>query len=122
MLQLLPVAVLCLQLLPLLLCENLLCYFSPILEKEKKFELIVTECTPNEVCFKVLGRYGNFTALSARGCLLEKSCGKQSNIRLKGTGYVMTYSCCDWPYCNLGVTVKPFYVLATLMAVCIMAC
>ncbi|MEQ2228186.1 hypothetical protein ILYODFUR_006341 [Ilyodon furcidens] len=121
MLQLLLVAVLCLHLLlPPLLCENLLCYFSPILEK-KKFELIVTECPPNEVCFKVLGRYGNFTAMLARGCLLEKSCGKQSNIRLKGTVYVITYSCCDWPYCNLGVTVKPFYVLVTLVAVCIMA-
>eukprot|EP00064_Thunnus_orientalis_P019017 superscaffoldBa00004589_g19127 len=32
-----------LWLLPSLLCDNLLCYFSPVLEKEEKFKLIVTE-------------------------------------------------------------------------------
>ncbi|XP_038140580.1 protein Bouncer [Cyprinodon tularosa] len=100
-LQLLPLAVLCLHLLlPSSLCENLKCYFTPILEKEKKIELSVTECSPNEVCFHALGHFGNFTALSARGCLPEKNCGKANSIRFRGAAYAMTYECCDWSYCN----------------------
>ncbi|XP_036003945.1 protein Bouncer [Fundulus heteroclitus] len=122
-LQLLHVAILCLQLLlPSLLGENLLCYFSPIQEKEKKSEVIVTECRPGEVCFKAMGRYGNFTALSAMGCVLEDSCRRQSNLRVRGTVYALTYICCDWSYCNSGVTVKPFYFLVPLVALSTMAC
>uniref|UniRef100_A0A3B5Q7T5 UPAR/Ly6 domain-containing protein n=1 Tax=Xiphophorus maculatus TaxID=8083 RepID=A0A3B5Q7T5_XIPMA len=124
-LQLLPAAILCFHLLlPSLLCGNLLCFYSPILKTEEAmtFELIVTECPPREVCFKALGRYGNVTALSARGCFPVKSCGKQSDIRLRGTIYAMTFRCCDWPYCNSEVKVKPFYVLITLLAVSVITC
>lgn len=120
MLQLRCAAVLCFLFLPLLRCENLLCYFSPILEikKEKTFELIVTECPPKEVCFRGLGRYGNHTSLSARGCMLEERCSRRVNIRLKGTTHLMTYSCCDWQFCNSCSALKPFTV--ALVAVVVM--
>ncbi|KAM7414822.1 hypothetical protein PAMA_019578 [Pampus argenteus] len=100
MLQLLHVAVLWFYLLPSLLCENLLCFYSPILEKERTFKLIVTECPPRELCFKADGRYGNHSAMSARGCMAEKDCSQVHRFRIKGTIYTMTYACCDWPYCN----------------------
>lgn len=119
--QLVHAALLWLSLpLPLLLSENLHCYFSPILEKEITFELIVTECPPNELCFKALGRYGNYTALSARGCMLEKDCSQVHSLRLLGTVYSMSYSCCDWPYCNRGVALEP--LTAMLVAAAVAAC
>ncbi|XP_041852279.1 protein Bouncer [Melanotaenia boesemani] len=120
MLQLLRVSALCFYLLPSLLCENLLCYYSPILENNRKFELIVTECPPDEVCFKAAGHYGNYTALSARGCMTEEGCSRVHSIRIKGTVYTMSYRCCDRWYCNSCVTVKPLYAALTLVAV--MAC
>ncbi|XP_041794611.1 protein Bouncer-like [Chelmon rostratus] len=122
-LQLLRVAVLWFYLfLPSLLCDNLLCYFSPILEKEKTVELIVTECPPDELCFKADGRYGNHSALSARGCMAKKDCSQVHSIRLKGTIYSMSYSCCDRPYCNScpGVTARSFYFTITLLTVGVM--
>ncbi|KAM7396917.1 hypothetical protein PAMP_019922 [Pampus punctatissimus] len=100
MLQLLHVSVLWFYLLPSLLCKNLLCFYSPILEKERTFKLIVTECPPGELCFKADGRYGNHSALSARGCMAEKDCSQVHRFRIKGTIYTTTYACCDWPYCN----------------------
>ncbi|XP_011474270.2 protein Bouncer isoform X1 [Oryzias latipes] len=106
--------------LPLLLCENLHCYYSPVLEKEITFELVVTECPPNEMCFKGLGRYGNYTALSARGCMLEKDCSQVHSLRLLGTVYTMSYSCCDWPYCNRAVALEP--LTAMLVAAAVVAC
>ncbi|XP_037833974.1 protein Bouncer-like [Kryptolebias marmoratus] len=122
LLQLLQVAVLCFLCLPVLRCENLLCYFSPILEKnkEKTFELIVTECPPKEVCFKGLGRYGNYTALTARGCMPEERCSRMSNIRVRGTVHTMTYSCCDWQFCNSCSALKPFCIAVILVAVVVM--
>ncbi|XP_040894875.1 protein Bouncer-like [Toxotes jaculatrix] len=124
MLQLLHVSVLWIYLhLPSLLCDNLLCYYSPILEKEKTFKFIVTECPPDEMCFKADGRYGNHSALSARGCMAEKDCSQMHELRLKGTVYIMSYACCDRPYCNacLVVTAKLFSITATLVTVAVMA-
>ncbi|XP_059191676.1 protein Bouncer-like isoform X2 [Centropristis striata] len=122
--QLLQVVVLWLYLLlPSLLCDNLRCYYSPILEKEKKFEFIVTECPPEELCFKADGRYGNHSALSARGCMAKRDCSQVHSLRLKGTVYTMSYSCCDKPYCNScpGVTSTSLYITATLLTVAVTA-
>uniref|UniRef100_A0A3P9M7Z7 Protein Bouncer n=1 Tax=Oryzias latipes TaxID=8090 RepID=A0A3P9M7Z7_ORYLA len=88
--------------------------------KEITFELVVTECPPNEMCFKGLGRYGNYTALSARGCMLEKDCSQVHSLRLLGTVYTMSYSCCDWPYCNRGVALEP--LTAMLVGAAVVAC
>ncbi|XP_071753636.1 protein Bouncer [Centroberyx gerrardi] len=107
-------------LLPSLRCDNLLCYYSPILEKEKEkestFRLILTECPPDALCFKADGRYGNHSALSARGCMAERECGQAHSLPLKGTVYTMSYACCDWPYCNSCpcVTAKPLPLILTL--------
>ncbi|XP_044048732.1 protein Bouncer isoform X2 [Siniperca chuatsi] len=123
MLQLLRVAVLWFYfLIPSLLCDNLLCYYSPILEKEKTYKLIVTECPPDELCFKAEGCYGNHSTLSARGCMDEKDCSRVHSLRLKGTIYTMSYDCCDWPYCNSspGVTTKSLYITVTLVTVAVM--
>ncbi|XP_073327929.1 protein Bouncer [Pagrus major] len=123
MLQLLRVAVLLVYLLlPSLLCDNLLCYYSPILEHEITFELIVTECPPDELCFKADGRYGNHSALSARGCVPKKVCGQVKSLRLKGTVYTMTFNCCDSPYCNScpGLDAKSLLITVTLVTVSVM--
>ncbi|XP_030586913.1 protein Bouncer [Archocentrus centrarchus] len=108
-------------LLPSVLCDNLLCYYSPILEKEMS-ELIVTECPPNKVCFKSNGRYGNHSVLSARGCMAKKDCSQQQKIHFKGTTYTISYNCCDQPYCNscLNVAAGPLYITLTLVAVGVM--
>ncbi|XP_034540931.1 protein Bouncer isoform X3 [Notolabrus celidotus] len=110
-------------LLPVLFCDNLRCYYSPILEKEKKFDLIVTECPPEELCYKADGRYGNHSALSARGCMAKKDCGQVHKIRIKGTVYTMSYSCCSGPYCNSspGVAATSLYITAALVTVAVMA-
>uniref|UniRef100_UPI0037E8CE3B protein Bouncer n=1 Tax=Semicossyphus pulcher TaxID=241346 RepID=UPI0037E8CE3B len=109
--------------LPSLLCDNLLCYYSPVLEKDKAFELIVTECPPDELCYMGDGRYGNHSALSARGCMAKKDCGQVHKIRLKGAVYSMSYSCCEGPYCNscASVAATSLYITATLMTVAVMA-
>ncbi|XP_027128866.1 protein Bouncer [Larimichthys crocea] len=123
MLQLLHVSVLWFYLLlPSLLCDNLYCYFSPILENEFKFELIVTVCPPDELCFKADGRYGNHSALSARGCMPKKDCSQVHSLSLRGTVYTMSYGCCDQPYCNScpGVTAKSLYITLTLVTVAVM--
>ncbi|XP_042268188.1 protein Bouncer-like isoform X1 [Thunnus maccoyii] len=122
MLQLLHIAVLWFHLLPSLLCDNLRCYYSPVLEKEISFELIVTECPPDELCFKADGRYGNYSALSARGCMAEKDCSQVHRLRLKGIIYTMSYACCDWPYCNscLNVTAK-LAITVALVTVAVIA-
>ncbi len=122
MLHFLRVAVLWLYfLLPSLLCDNLLCYFSPIMEKESTFELIVTECPPDELCFKADGRYGNYSALSARGCMAKKECSQVHSLRFKGTIYSMSYGCCDRPYCNFcpTVTAESLYITFTLLTVAV---
>ncbi|TDH09483.1 hypothetical protein EPR50_G00087300 [Perca flavescens] len=124
MLQLLHVAVLWFYLLlPSMLCDNLHCYYSYIQEKEGTVELIVTECPPDELCFKANGRYGNHSILSARGCMVEEDCSQVHSLTFKGTIYKMSYDCCDWPYCNscLGVTPKSLYFTVTLVIVAAMA-
>ncbi|XP_075945895.1 protein Bouncer [Anarhichas minor] len=123
MLQLLHFAVLWFYLLlPSLLCDNLFCYYSPVLEVEKPFELIVTECPPDKLCFKADGRYGNHSALSARGCMAKRDCSQVHSIDLKGTVYTMSYSCCDSPYCNScpGVAANSLHITVTLMTVAVM--
>lgn len=123
MLQFLHIAVLWFWLLlPSLNCYNLRCYFSPLLEKEVKFEFIVTECPPDELCFKADGRYGNHSALSGRGCMAKKDCSQVHHIRYKGTIFTLSYSCCDRPYCNScqGLASKSLYVAATLLIVAMM--
>lgn len=120
MLQFLHIAVLWFWLLlPSLNCSNLRCYFSPLLDKEVKFEFIVTECPPDELCFKADGRYGNHSALSGRGCMAKKDCSQVHNIRYKGTIFILSYSCCDQPYCNScpGLTSKSLYVTAAFLIV-----
>ncbi|XP_037306731.2 protein Bouncer [Pungitius pungitius] len=120
--QLLHFAALWFYLLPPLLCDNRFCYYSPILEKEKTFKLIVTECPPDELCFKAEGRYGNHSALSARGCMAKKDCSQVHGITLKGTVYTMSYSCCDSPYCNagLGLAANSLFITVTLGTVAAM--
>ncbi|XP_034001808.1 protein Bouncer-like isoform X1 [Trematomus bernacchii] len=110
-------------LLPSLLCANMRCYYSPILEKGDKFDLIVSECRPDEICFKADGRYGNYSALSARGCMAKKGCSRVHKIRIRGTFYTMSYGCCDSPYCNScpGVFAKPLVITLTLLTVAVMA-
>ncbi|XP_068458531.1 protein Bouncer [Clinocottus analis] len=123
MLQLLHVAVPCFYLLlPSVLCDNLFCYYSPILEGTTTLELIVTECPPHELCFKADGRYGNYSALSARGCMLKRDCSREHDLNLKGTVYTMSYSCCESSYCNScpGATAQSLYVTVTLMTVSVM--
>ncbi|KAM3609136.1 uncharacterized protein V6R79_010048 [Siganus canaliculatus] len=122
--QLLHAAVLWLYLLlPSLLCDNLRCYYSPILDKDDKFELIETECPPDELCFKADGRYGNHSALSARGCMAKKDCAQVHRLRLKGTDYTMTYDCCDQPYCNScpGVAARCCSIIVSLLTAAVMA-
>ncbi|XP_039987894.1 protein Bouncer isoform X2 [Xiphias gladius] len=124
MLQPLHVSVLWFSLLlPSLLCDHLLCHYSPILANDDTFELIVTECPPDELCFKADGRYGNHSALSARGCMAEKDCSQVRNISLKGTVYIMTYACCDRPYCNscLLVAANLLSITVTLVTVAVTA-
>ncbi|CAJ1056401.1 hypothetical protein NQZ68_038073 [Xyrichtys novacula] len=119
----LRVALLCFYFIPSLLCANLRCYYSPVLEKEEKFELVETECPPDELCYKADGRYGNHSALTGRGCMAKKDCSQVHKIRLKGTIYTMSYSCCDGPYCNSSPRVEAtsLYITAALMTVAVMA-
>ena len=103
MFQLLHVSVLwsLLLFLPSALCDNLRCYYSPNLETHEEFELVVTECPPDELCFKADGRFGNYSGLSARGCMAKR--GTASRCTSSATGesvYTMSYACCDRPYCN----------------------
>uniref|UniRef100_A0A7N6AWF4 UPAR/Ly6 domain-containing protein n=1 Tax=Anabas testudineus TaxID=64144 RepID=A0A7N6AWF4_ANATE len=123
MLQLLYVAVLWFHLFPSLLCGNLLCFYRPLMEKEKWFEFIVTECPPHELCFKADGRYGNYSALSARGCMAEKDCIRVHGSHFKGTVYTMSYTCCDWPYCNScpGISATSLSISVTFMTAALMA-
>ncbi|XP_010900260.1 protein Bouncer [Esox lucius] len=102
-------------LLPAILCnDNLLCYYSPVMYRNKTFDLILSECPPTELCMKAHGRYGNHSALSSRGCVERSDCGRAHALRIRGTVYTMTYACCDYNYCNAGcrVAVKslPFAV------------
>ncbi|XP_037539644.1 protein Bouncer-like [Nematolebias whitei] len=122
--MLLQVFTLVLLLLPLLHCKNLLCFFMPVLEiqKEKNIEYTVTECLPKEVCFIGLGRYGNHTALSSRGCVPKERCSGQVNVRLKGTVHKMTYSCCDWQFCNSCSALRPSCIALTLLVIAVMVC
>lgn len=124
MLQLLRVALLWLfLLLPSLPCDNLLCYFSPLLEKEVSFDFIATECPPGELCFKADGRYGNHSALSGRGCMAREDCSQTHSVRYKGSVLVVSYSCCDSPYCNAcpGVAAPPFCVAAALLTAALLS-
>lgn len=124
MLQLLHVSVLWFYLLlPSLLCDNLLCYYTPIVERGSRVDFIVTECPPSEVCYKADGRYGNHSALSTRGCMPQKDCSQVLKIRIKGTVYTMSFACCDKPYCNscLAVTANLLSITVTLAIVAVMA-
>uniref|UniRef100_A0A3Q1EXR3 UPAR/Ly6 domain-containing protein n=1 Tax=Acanthochromis polyacanthus TaxID=80966 RepID=A0A3Q1EXR3_9TELE len=88
----------------------------------RAFRLTVTECPPEEQCFKAVGRYGNHSTLSARGCMVEKNCRRTHSKRFKGTVYTMSYSCCDWPYCNscLGIAANPLHITVALVAAAVM--
>ncbi|KAK2842450.1 hypothetical protein Q5P01_012650 [Channa striata] len=117
MLHFLLVAVLCFNLPPLLLCQNLLCVFSPILLKEQTIPFVSTECTTDEVCFIADGRYGNHSTLSAKGCMAQKDCSQVRQVEFRGTAFSMSYACCDWPYCNAcpGITDTSLSTALTLM-------
>ena len=101
---------LCVWLLPApLRCDTLRCFYSPVQfrEQEVDSELVVTECPPSELCFKGVGHYGNYSALTFRGCMEKESCSGTGVIRLKGTEYVLSYTCCPWPYCNAAPPTAP---------------
>uniref|UniRef100_A0A3P8W2A0 Uncharacterized protein n=1 Tax=Cynoglossus semilaevis TaxID=244447 RepID=A0A3P8W2A0_CYNSE len=66
--------------------------------KQKSFKPIVTECPPDELCFRADGRFGNHSALSARGCMAKKDCSQVHKLRFKGSVYTMSYACCEGPY------------------------
>uniref|UniRef100_A0A3Q3J4R0 UPAR/Ly6 domain-containing protein n=1 Tax=Monopterus albus TaxID=43700 RepID=A0A3Q3J4R0_MONAL len=125
MIQLLHVVVLWFYLLPSLTCDNLVCFFSPIVEKEKMFQLTVTECSPDKLCFMADARYGNYSALSARGCMAKGDCSQVHSVHFKGTVYTMSYTCCDWPYCNscLGITASSslLFLLMVSIIICLLA-
>uniref|UniRef100_A0AAV2KY76 UPAR/Ly6 domain-containing protein n=1 Tax=Knipowitschia caucasica TaxID=637954 RepID=A0AAV2KY76_KNICA len=89
-------------LLPSLMCENMLCYYSPYSTKETQgmFKLVVTECPPKHVCYKAQGYYGAHATLTQRGCMLVESCSQGKKISLRGAIFNTTYSCCEWNYCN----------------------
>ncbi|KAK6317776.1 protein Bouncer isoform X2 [Coregonus clupeaformis] len=114
-------AILCVSLLlPSLHCNNnLLCYYSPIMYRNKTFDLILSECPPAELCMTGNGRYGNHSALSARGCMAPTDCGQAHPLPLKGTIYTMMYACCDYNYCNAGhrVAVNSVPLMVAMMTV-----
>ena len=106
----LSVALLCVSLLPSpLRCDNLRCFYSPLQRRgqEAKSELVVTECPPRELCFKGVGRYGNHSALTLRGCMEKETCSRTRVIRVQGTEYLLGYTCCTWPYCNAAPRAAP---------------
>ncbi|XP_008310643.1 uncharacterized protein LOC103380434 isoform X2 [Cynoglossus semilaevis] len=119
--QFLQLSVLCLHLLPSVLCDNLRCYYSPIMEKQKSFKPIVTECPPDELCFRADGRFGNHSALSARGCMAKKDCSQVHKLRFKGSVYTMSYACCEGPYCNSCLVVRAYHLLLALTLVTVVA-
>ncbi|XP_019712504.1 protein Bouncer [Hippocampus comes] len=107
------------HLVPYTLCGNLRCLYRPILEKEYEFQPIVTECPRGEVCYKAEGRYGNYSALSASGCMPRRVCGLQHDLSYQGVVYTMSYSCCDRPYCNacVGLFANTLVITVTLVTV-----
>ncbi|KAG5845892.1 hypothetical protein ANANG_G00144000 [Anguilla anguilla] len=86
--------------LPVLHCENLLCYYCPLLSKDRECSFVLAECPPQELCFTASGSYGGRVALSARGCMSQQDCLSEHTVPHKGTNFTMSYSCCDWHYCN----------------------
>lgn len=120
--QLLPTVVLCFHLLPRqTLCDNLRCYYSPILEKEIPFELIEVLCPPEELCFKGDGRYGNHSVLGARGCMMEADCSQVLKLRIRGVPYNMTFQCCYWAYCNSSSRLSANHLYAPMVTLSIIA-
>ncbi|CAL8261240.1 unnamed protein product [Merluccius merluccius] len=104
----LAAALLWLWLLPRpLLGDNLTCFYSPLLERESagQYRPVATECPPHQLCYKGRGRYGNHSALSERGCLEAEGCDQEREFSLKGTAYVLSYTCCSLPYCNAASSV-----------------
>nr|XP_057932074.1 protein Bouncer [Doryrhamphus excisus] len=124
MTQLLQATVFFLYIMPPLLCGNLRCFFTPLLEKEHKYEPVATECPPDEVCFKADGRYGNYSALKAMGCMPKKVCSQTREMSYKGVFYTMSYACCSRPYCNtcVGLKAAAFSVTLTFVAVVMIGC
>lgn len=115
-LQLLPVVVLCFHLLPRqTLCDNLHCYYSPILEKDIPFELIEVQCPRDELCFKGDGRYGNHSILTARGCIMEADCSQVLKLRIRGVPYNMTFHCCYRAYCNSSSRLSANHIYAPMV-------
>ncbi|XP_077453651.1 protein Bouncer-like [Stigmatopora argus] len=119
--QLLHAAMFIFCLMPVTVCGKLHCLFRPLLENDYKFEPIVTECPPGEVCFKVEARYGNYSALSGSGCLPKTVCGQERPLTYKGAVYTMSYACCQRPYCNACVgLVANAIITVTLVTVAVM--
>ncbi|KAM9807713.1 protein Bouncer [Neosynchiropus ocellatus] len=102
---------------PSVRCKNLRCFFTPIAETHKKNDFVRTECPPDEVCFKAIGRYGKFEGLSGRGCLAAKDCGRADQFKYRGVEYTMTFDCCEWSYCNscVGLTAGTFSIFLVLL-------
>ncbi|XP_034031364.1 protein Bouncer-like [Thalassophryne amazonica] len=86
--------------LPIVLCDNLFCNYSPIIEKEKTPVIIATECSANKTCYRADVRYGKQTVLKGLGCIDKNKCDKIENYLLKGVVYTIHYDCCDWEFCN----------------------
>ncbi|KAJ8002599.1 hypothetical protein DPEC_G00160570 [Dallia pectoralis] len=107
-------------LIPTLHCNRtLLCYYSPIMYRNTTPHPTLSECPPTELCMNGVGRYGNHSALSSRGCVERSACGRAHNVLMKGTNYIMVYLCCDYNYCNTGCRVTgksfPFVVAITCL-------
>ncbi|XP_061891623.1 protein Bouncer [Entelurus aequoreus] len=110
-------------LVPCLLCGNLRCFYRPILEKEVKYGHVVTECRPDEVCFKAEGRFGNYSALSASGCMPRKNCRWNHELPYKGVVFTISYKCCNRLYCNacVGLKANTFSIALTLATIVVVA-
>ncbi|KAJ8391096.1 hypothetical protein AAFF_G00097170 [Aldrovandia affinis] len=89
-------------LLPALRCENLLCYHCHPQPNGEVCRPVLSECRPQEVCVTATGRNGGRVVLSVRACLAKHECRLEHVISYKGTNITVSYSCCDWNYCNSG--------------------
>ncbi|XP_018602791.1 protein Bouncer [Scleropages formosus] len=102
-------------LFPGLVCENLLCLYCPLQMKNKFCRTVHSMCPPEELCFRAKGYYAGDLGLTASGCMTKQQCTMKHLVSYKGTNFTMTYTCCNWNFCNLAPSFS-FFSSALLVA------
>lgn len=76
------------------------CFHCPMMPTVGTCQPTLSECSIGEICAKGSGQYGKHFSYFVKGCMKRSECHKTQYLTYRYHNVSMSFSCCDWSYCN----------------------